>query len=474
MPVLILIHRYLGIAVGLLMAMWCLSGVVMMYVSYPELDQTVRAAHLAPIDWSRCCRIDPGAMGRDDPIFGAQIEMLAGHPVLELTNGAGRKLVDLVSGAVVARISASTAESVAAGFLRPGTPSSAQSLNFDQWTVSGEFNRDRPLFRVALGDLSGTDLYVSGTTGRVVQLTTSRQRFWNRLGAIPHWLYFSELRHRPALWRAMLIGTSVVGTVLTLLGLYIGVHELIRHPPGRWSPYRGLNLWHHGAGLLFGILTLTWVLSGLLSMNPWGLLEGGDDHAERSALRGIDLSLSRLAPSLTALAAARPNAVEVKAVPLDRQLYWVLGTADGGRERLDASARPAPLGPAELRNALRAIGPVAMDLLKSEDAYYFAHHRSHVSLPVYRVVLPDASRTPYYVDPVSGEIIAKFDAGARGYRWWHEALHRGDFAPSLRRRPFWDVMMLALMAGVSTVCLTGISLAFRARPASRASGSAAS
>jgi hypothetical protein len=304
---------------------------------------------------------------------------------------------------------------------------------------------------------------VSGTTGRAVQLTSAHQRFWNWLGAIPHWLYFSELRHQPALWNTVIVGASTVGTFLTLLGLYIGVHELIRRPAGRWSPHRGMNLWHHGAGLIFGILTLTWVLSGLLSMNPWGLLEGGDDHTERSALRGGDLSLIHLLPSLAALAAAQPSGVEAAAAPLDGHLFWILKTGSGERRRVDESARPAPLEPSELRQALRAVGPLdSMDSLIGEDAYYFAHHR-RLSLPVYRVSLRDTSHTLYYLDPVSGEIIAKFDPGARSYRWWHEALHRWDFSAALRRRPFWDLMMLTLMAGVTLVSVTGVYLAFRPR-----------
>jgi hypothetical protein len=459
----ILIHRYLGIAVGVLMAMWCLSGVVMMYVGYPELDPATRTTHLEALDFSRCCRVADGSIRENERFSRARIEMLAGRPVLELAGGAGRKLIDLVSGTAVEPISASTAESVAARFMRPGnsSPVSAERLDFDQWTVSGEFNRDRPLFRFALPDPAGTQLYVSGTTGQAVQLTTARQRFWNWLGAIPHWLYFSELRHQPALWNAIIVGASTVGTFLTLLGLYIGVHELVCHPAGRWSPHRGMNLWHHGAGLLFGILTLTWVLSGLLSMNPWGLLEGGDDHAERSAMRGGDLSLSHLTASLAALATASPVAAELTAAPLDGRLYWILETGRGERQRIDESARPAPLEPSELRQALRAVGPVdSMDLLKVEDTYYFAHHRN-LSLPVYRVALQDPSRTLYYLDPTSGDIIAKFDPGARGYRWWHEALHRWDFSAILRSRPLWDVLMLTLMAGVTLVSVTGVYLAFR-------------
>src|SRR5271155_4934332 len=39
---LFLLHRYLGIAVGALMVTWCVSGVVMMYVSYPALEEGTR------------------------------------------------------------------------------------------------------------------------------------------------------------------------------------------------------------------------------------------------------------------------------------------------------------------------------------------------------------------------------------------------------------------------------------------------
>ena len=44
---ILLLHRYLGIAVGALMVMWCLSGVVMMYVSYPALGENIRLKALA-------------------------------------------------------------------------------------------------------------------------------------------------------------------------------------------------------------------------------------------------------------------------------------------------------------------------------------------------------------------------------------------------------------------------------------------
>ena len=54
---LFLAHRYLGIAVGLVVTLWCLSGFVMMYVPYPELPRADRVAWLRPLDLGDCCTL---------------------------------------------------------------------------------------------------------------------------------------------------------------------------------------------------------------------------------------------------------------------------------------------------------------------------------------------------------------------------------------------------------------------------------
>ena len=40
------------------------------------------------------------------------------------------------------------------------------------------------------------------------------------------------------------------------------------------SPYRGIKLQHHWSGLVFGAVTFTWILSGLLYLNPGGNHQG--------------------------------------------------------------------------------------------------------------------------------------------------------------------------------------------------------
>ena len=52
---LLLGHRWLGIVLCLFMALWFLSGVVMMYVGYPKLGTAERLQTLPPLASAGCC-----------------------------------------------------------------------------------------------------------------------------------------------------------------------------------------------------------------------------------------------------------------------------------------------------------------------------------------------------------------------------------------------------------------------------------
>jgi hypothetical protein len=457
---ILLLHRYLGIAVGALMVMWCLSGIVMMYVSYPALDESVRLKALQPIAWHDCCQI-ADTLRADFSPRRIWIEMLDGRPVL--FSGEESRPIDLSTGTWVEGLSADQAAEVAKRYATGESPQPVHFLGLidrDQWTVSGDFNSARPLYHFRLADEAGTELYVSSRSGRAVQMTTARERYWNWLGAVPHWLYFTELRQHPKIWSQVVILTSLLGCFLAGVGIYLGIRQLAARPAGRWSPYVGFNLWHHIAGLIFGVFALSWVLSGLLSMNPWGWLQGGGAQAESAAIEGTPRSLE-LAAVLQNLASAHPAAVLLQAAPLNNELYFIVSGLGGERLRLNDRGERAPLSHAELKflaHGLDRAGPGAPELLTQEDNYYFSHHRERAVLPVYRLAL--ASGTRYYLDSVSGMLVAKLDAESRAYRWW-QGLHRLDFAAGLRARPQWDLIKLFLMSGVTVLCVTGAYLGYR-------------
>jgi hypothetical protein len=130
--------------------------------------------------------------------------------------------------------------------------------------------------------------------------------------------------------------------LLTLTSGYVGIRQLRRRTNGRWIPYRGFHFWHHALGLCFGVFVLTWVVSGLFSMNPWGLLEGGSLDEPVRLLHGELPSGAQVAGSLAELSKVNlgGDIVSVESSPFDGRLYMIATHSDGERIRLDAHGRP--------------------------------------------------------------------------------------------------------------------------------------
>ena len=463
---LVILHRYLGIAVGLLMLTWFLSGIVMMYVGFPQPAGTERLHGLPPVAWASCCHVEAGILADAQPVARAQIEMLMGAPVLRLPRVLiPVQTIDLAQGNEK-RLDLDDAKSVALAAVprRNGEAApvrAGEEIDEDQWTLN-RFRQEQPLFRFAFADPDRTELYVSGASGRVVLRTTAAQRFWNWLGAIPHWLYFETLRSDGLLWTRTVIWTAILGSFLTIIGLYLGIAQLGRGR-NRFSPYRGLFYWHHISGLVFGVVMLAFVASGLVSMNPWGFLEGGGG-GERVRLEGQPPRWADVKASIEALRVRGISTVSLSMTPYVGKLYWFATGDDGAVTRFDASGNAAPLSAIDLAEAAaRLAGPSGIaeqGLIDDGDAYYIGEPGS-AGLPVYRVIANDAENTRYYLDPRSGALRQRADANRRWYRWLFAAVHRLDFAAWIRVRPAWDVILIGLMLGGGAASATGVYLAVR-------------
>jgi hypothetical protein len=144
-------------------------------------------------------------------------------------------------------------------------------IDYDQWTVGGDFDTDRPLKRVAVNDDAGTQIYISASSGKMVLTTTRNERLANYAGSIAHWLYPSELRHRKHIWSALMWWLSLLATSGATLGVCLGLVRL-----GTGTTYRGLQRWHHIFGLIAAPFVISWIFSGFLSMDE-SLLAHGDD-----------------------------------------------------------------------------------------------------------------------------------------------------------------------------------------------------
>ncbi len=460
MRLLILLHRYIGIGIGLLIALWCLSGFVMMYVQYPSESQAEQLAKLDLLDLGDCCLV-PGYWAGDMVLDAAEVDTLLAKPTLRLTQrGGGFLLADLSSGRVIEGITEDMAQAVAEGNAArvEETFVGLGPLERDQWTVQGGYNAHRPLYFFALNDASATTWYVSSTTGQIVLETNGHERFWNWLGSVVHWLYPTELRYHVEVWSQVVIWTSIVGVFLTLTGIYIGIGRYRWGGERGGSPYQGWLLWHHYLGLLFGIVTLTWVVSGLLSMNPFGALEGRSFLAERNNIKGSLLTYEKVVAELKKLdpETLPENTVRLSASAFAGEFAWMAWTADGQSERVDEG------GPLNLANHAPSIRMGAtiesMGSMEVADAYYYNHHDAR-PFPVFRIIYTDGDRL--YLDESSGQLLLAVDRSRRLSRWLFHGLHRGDFAAWVRQRPVWDIFMLLLLFGVTSGSITGVYLGFK-------------
>jgi hypothetical protein len=124
-------------------------------------------------------------------------------------------------------------------------------------------------------------------TGEIVQRTRRRERFWNYLGSIPHWLYITALRAHRVMWSWLVWWLSLAALSAALAGMTIGIARIQSVGAHLKSPYKGWKALHNWLGLSFGIFVLTWIFSGWLSMNdrlPFS--EAALSPAERAAFIG--------------------------------------------------------------------------------------------------------------------------------------------------------------------------------------------
>ena len=459
MRILLVIHRYLGVVIGLVMALWCLSGFVMMYQGYPRLTPDERLRGMEALRLDGCCDAVGPRLGEGLQVSGFRIEMLSGRPVLRVSpNDGPERLFDLRTSQAITAISPvqalGVARAFAAGNAVGGSPRPLGLIDKDQWTLEDAARRG-PVYHFSFDDPSGRELYVAARTGLAVQDSTRTERLWSWFGAVPHWLYPTVLRQNVPLWSSVVVWTSLIGCFLTVTGLYVGIARFRRYGGGRWSPYRGWFYWHHIAGLIFGLFTLTWVASGMFTMNPWGFLDTPVGEAEQQRLAGQITGPDVVRFLAVAPKLAGPKVVQLKAEPLSGRLFVMATNSMGRSVRYDASARPAPLSREALRSALGAVGPLAvLTRLDHEDAYYYAGYERTAVLPVYRASFADRQATTLYLDADSGELTQALDQTARQSRWLRTGLHDLDFG-WMRGRPIWDVIVLTLLAGVTVGCVTG-------------------
>ena len=358
-------------------------------------------------------------------------------------------------------------------------PTYAGTITEDAFTHSRNLDAHRPLHVVELGDAAGTRLYVSGRTAQVVRDATRTERGWNYLGAWLHWLYPLRGGLWDRYWADTVNWLSIAGIVIALSGTVVGIWRWRfseRYRNGRRTPYPGRMMrWHHISGLLFAAVTLTWVFSGLMSMNPWHVFDSPQRAVDVKLWQPEGLALSNAVPPSALLATPELQQQNVRElrwsqVPGSR-LQVVAYSAGGSRQVLDAAtAQPVSYDKERLLAAaarLSAAPIVASQWLTRYDFYYYARADHTMTggtgkpLPVLRVKYGDEAGTWVHIDAQTGLLLGQMSQRRRVERWLFALLHSWDWLPLLERRPLWDGVLIMLGLGGLLLSGTGVVIGWR-------------
>jgi hypothetical protein len=491
---LIYVHRWLGIAGCLLFIAWFISGIAMMYVRMPTVTPDERSLHAEKLDLTALAvtPVQAAATAKARSAANAELGMLLGRPVYRFT-GRAPVVVFADNGTKFASLSKDDAMRVA----REWSPKDSATMRYaeqlsivDQWTI--QYRQHMPIHEVLLGDAADTRLYISNTTGEVVVDATRSERFWGYIGPVMHWLYLPVLRRNGPLWTKVIIWSSGIGCVMCILGLVVGLFRFspsARFRPrqgGTRTPYSGMMKWHHYAGLIFGVITLTWTFSGLMSMGPFSWLDDGPepdalrttitgkpDYPAISAdgLRAAYAGISRdiTTPNLTLTSFRGEPYWQADAVPttLEHERGWTQSNARA--HRLISATHPEAGAFARFDNAtIEQLSRDAMPGVKVIDATwlneydnYYLHRTGERALPVYRVRYADEKHTWVYYDPQRGAAPLVSRTKDREERWLYQGLHSLSLPVFYFRRPLWDVVTILLLIGGTALGVTTLMPAWK-------------
>jgi uncharacterized iron-regulated membrane protein len=455
---LFVIHRWLGIGMCLLFAMWFASGIVMMYVEYPELTTAERLDNLPALktDQILFSPFDAAKSVTESVFSGVKLTTVLDRPSYQFTTPSNRDyFVFADSGELLTSINDKQALLAAtqSGFHLSGEVAShAGLIDLDQWTLSASLNKHRPLHKIELNNASDGVLYISSSSGQVVRDTTRGERFWNWLGSTLHWIYPAILRQNNSVWRDVVVYVSLIGIVSVISGAVIGFMRIrIRNPyrEGKdCSPYRGWMKWHHILGLLTLVFVSTFIFSGLMSMGPWGVFSSSVSPRDQLIRYAGDPTLRLSNLTMPKLITSSKPVKEIHWHQIQSKPHYSVVRSASDRTAGNNKSDKAQWLSSKIEKAIPSLIPSAslasLELITEQDDYYYSRHNRYRPLPVYRAKFNDANDSWFHIDAANGNVLNRVDNASRRERWLFNGLHSLDFQLLWKHRPLWDILVIAL------------------------------
>lgn len=523
------VHRWLGIALAVLMTLWFCSGLVIIYGGTPIQSRTQQLAHAEPLNiysgWVSLGEVwdnsveqrkllleklkasapktegsrneassnTKGAAKKPETqsISDARLLLSAGEPYWVVESGKDKRFAFSAIDGNLHEFNQQQALLIAKNWLsHEGDTSSVLS---DVETVDKDIllrNQEsyRPFHRVTVDDGNGTQLLISARTGDVISVSNYTRR---ALFYVGNWLHlfrpldfigFSDSRRTVLTWAGGLaFVASLTGIIIGWIRWRPGLLNKPTYSQGRTQPYREFwQKWHFWSGLIGGVLFTLWAFSGYLDNNPFKLFSPNNNATPQEINRYLGDALPPVMRDWhpSSVGEAESSVVELVWKKVGQEATLLAYLQQGQRVSLALKSDKTGFSQVNLLNAAKRVvkdsNVASATLLTHYDSYYYprpGRNGLDRPLPVLHVTMQDAAASHLYIDPQDGKLLLKNDKSRRIMRWIFPALHYWDFA-WLNHRPLWDAWMLTwisfgLVLSVSSVVIGWKRLKLTFRPAKK-------
>jgi hypothetical protein len=462
------IHRWVGAVVGLFFLMWCLSGLVLVYHPFPNVDERDLQARMEPLPDSLPAvdsvaqRLPEGAAAK---VRTVTVRRFQGQTLFDFETKDTTYTLCADSAEVRRPVTAETIRNVARRWVDAPIARIDTLHSRDQWIMYSRYLDEIPIAKCYFDDAAGHELYISIRTGEVLQFTDRSSRLWAYVGAIPHKFYLPILRRDNDVWIRSLTTGGVVALIAVLTGIIVGLIMLRRNRKARGklgSPYK--KAWlkaHHVTGLTFGLVLIGFAFSGAMALQripEWIIPTHGDYRVSDAKMRGKSLPLS----AYTDYRAVRQLHPEVRQIVWnhfrDVPIYDV--TTDTASFSLNASTpelHPLQLSPATVEKAIGALHKGESFTISQIDRYeeYYISRWTALPLPAYKVMVDNADRTRYYVDPATGSF-RNLNRARMAKKWVFSGLHYFNIRWLVEHPTLWTIAIWTACLGGAFVSLSGV------------------